>query len=114
MLLEPLPTPIAWGCNYESVAIQKYLYHMNDKLKKNVTVRPSGFIVHPEKGWLGTSPDGIITDPTCEHSTGLLEIKCPYTKRYETPQAACSDSTIFCELINSDVVLKQNHAYYHQ
>uniref|UniRef100_A0A1X7TM66 Uncharacterized protein n=1 Tax=Amphimedon queenslandica TaxID=400682 RepID=A0A1X7TM66_AMPQE len=32
----------------------------------------------------------------------------------ETPQAASPGPTFFCELINSDVVLKQNHAYYHQ
>ena len=78
---------------------------MKEVLKKNVTVRPSGFIIHPDSGWLGASPDGIVTDPACQHSTGLLEVKCPYSKRDKSPQEACSDSNFFCELIDSKVIL---------
>ena len=113
-LLEPLPKPIAWGRNSEPVAVNSYVLYMKEVLKKNVTVRPSGFIIHPDSGWLGASPDGIITDPACQHSTGLLEVKCPYSKRDKSPQEACSDSNFFCELIDSKVILKKNHGYYHQ
>jgi putative phage-type endonuclease len=36
-----------------------------------------GFYVHPDFEWLGASPDGLIGDD------GLLEIKCPYSKRHD-------------------------------
>ncbi|XP_041378943.1 uncharacterized protein LOC121391348, partial [Gigantopelta aegis] len=41
------------------------------------------------KGWLGASPDGKIKDLTSQQSNGVIEVKCPYTKRDCTPEVAC-------------------------
>ena len=60
-------------------------------LGKNVVVSKTGFIIHPEKGWLGASPDGFVKDTTYEFPDGLLEIKCPYSKQEETQEEACLD-----------------------
>ena len=111
--LVPLPKSIAWGCHYESIAIEKYTFHMK-ALGKNVVVSKSGFIVHPEKGWLGASPDGFVKDTTYEFPDGLLEIKCPYSKQEETPEAACLDLNFYCKLENYQIRLKNSHAYFHQ
>ena len=75
-LLDPLPKPIAWGKHYESIAIEKYNSHVK-ALGKNVLVSKCtcSFIVHPEKGWIGASPDGFVKDNSCEQPDGLLEIK---------------------------------------
>ena len=86
-------------------------------LGKNVLVSKCGFIVHPEKGWIGASPDGFVKDTLCEHPDGLLEIKCPYLKREEILEEACKDAEFCCELVNSQIRLKHSHkyiVYFHQ
>ena len=63
--LNPPRPPIAWGRHYESVALQKYIAHMNATGHK-LMVEECGFIIHPTKGWLGASPDGHVTDESAE------------------------------------------------
>ena len=63
-LLDPPPPPIAWGYHYEAIAIQKYISHMQ-AVGHNVSVEACGFLIHPTEGWLGSSPDGRVSD---EHS----------------------------------------------
>ena len=77
----------------------------------DIPVDKCGFTIHSEKGWLGASPDGRVKGLD---SDGIVEIKCPYSKREVSPEDACGDSSFYCELINSEVRLKQTHAYYHQ
>ena len=47
---------------------------------ENLEVKNCGFIIHPTQGWLGASPDGHVHDPASRDPSGILEIKCPYTK----------------------------------
>ena len=107
--LDPLPLPIAWGQHHESTAIKKYI-----ACKKKVTVEKCGFIIHPKHGWLGASPDGCVVDTACDEPNGIVEIKCPYSKRDVTPEEACKDINFYCEFKDSCVTLKPNHSYYHQ
>ena len=72
-----------------------------------------GLIVHPSKGFLAASPDGIVED-TNIHGTGLLEIKCPYSKRNSRIKGACADGGFFCTMNSSKLQLKRHHNYYHQ
>ena len=51
---------------------------------------------------------------TSEHPDGVIEVKCPYSKREVTPREACSDPKFYCELVNSEIRLKSSHIYYHQ
>ena len=80
----------------------------------NLSVEDCGFIINPHKGWLGASPDGRVYDPSSDQPNGLLEVKCPYTKRAQTPQEACKDAEFYCTIENGKLKLKHNHAYYHQ
>ena len=71
-----------------------------------------GFIILPVNGWIGASPDGRVTDLTANKPLGLIEVKCPYTKREMTPMEACKDPNFYCKVINDrDICLKQNHPY---
>ena len=46
-----------------------------------VCMRKCGFIIHSKLGWLGTSPDGRVTDPSSQHANGIVEFKCHYAYR---------------------------------
>uniref|UniRef100_A0AAZ3S492 Uncharacterized protein n=1 Tax=Oncorhynchus tshawytscha TaxID=74940 RepID=A0AAZ3S492_ONCTS len=46
------------GLAMEPVAVQEYC------TLKNVNFFPCGFVVHQDAPWLGSSPDGIIFDPS--------------------------------------------------
>lgn len=64
------------GLALEPVAIQEY------SRIKDTNYWPCGFVIHPEAPWLGSSPDGVVFDPTERPTFGLLEIKCPNAKSY--------------------------------
>ena len=57
-------------------------------------------------------PDGQVYDPSSNNPNGLLEIKCPYTKRALTPQEACEDPSFYCTIENDKLKLKHEHPYY--
>lgn len=60
-----------YGNQYEATAAEIY-----GNYSLGTTVEFTGLQVHPVFGWLGYSPDGLIgTD-------GLLEIKCPFKKKF--------------------------------
>ena len=78
----------------------------------NVLAEESGFVIHLDNGWLGSSPDGLVKG--VEATDGMLEVKCSYSKHNLTPGEACSDKNFYCELHNSEIRLKQTHTYFHQ
>ena len=108
------PPPIQWGIHHEKLARNLYVQHMRNQGHINLSVEDCGFIVNLYEGWLGASPDGRVHDPSSDQPNGLLEIKCPYTKRAQTPQEAREDTAFYCTLENGKLKLKHNHAYYHQ
>lgn len=79
------------------------------------TIR-AGFVIHPQHGWLGCSPDDWVVDPdSAEDTNGIAEYKCPYTAREMTPEAACNHiKGFFCTLEGERVTLRQSHNYYYQ
>ena len=85
---------------------------MTKEHNSSVSVEKCGFIIHPSKGWLGASPDGRVKDPTSKHCYGIIEVKCPYSKRDMAPEQACMDPNFCCGLVESKVCLKNNHSYY--
>lgn len=113
-LLDPLPPPIAWGRENEMRACRKYEEFMISSHHGGFTTSACGFVIHPEKGWLGASPDAKVFDPSCHLPNGIAEFKCPYSKRDKSPQEACNDSSFFCEMVNGKFCLKRTHHYYHQ
>ena len=113
-MLDPLPLPISWGRNNEMRACYAYVKHMQKHGHTGLEASPSGFVVHPEKGWLGASPDAWVTDPSCNPSQGIAEFKCPYSKRCVTPEEACKDHSFCSVLQDGKIQLKREHTYYHQ
>ena len=53
-----------------------------------------GLYVHPEKGWLGASPDGKVCDPNSS-SSGIAEMKCSFSKADVSVQNACGDDNFY-------------------
>ena len=74
----------------------------------------AGFVISSEYPFNGTSPDGYVYDPVATEQYGLVEIKCPYKFRNQTPEDAASDKNFYCALVNEKVVLITNHNYYCQ
>ncbi|KAJ8252146.1 hypothetical protein COCON_G00214580 [Conger conger] len=64
-----------------------------------VNYSPCGFVIHPDAPWLGSSPDGLIYDPTESPPFGLLEVKCPHAKSYvDCSYLKCKDSCLSQDL----------------
>ncbi len=84
----------------ESAVVEEYC------LLRGVNFYTCGFLIHPDAPWLGSSPDGIVYDPTEHQVFGLLEIKCPNLKSY----VDCA----YLKLQNGTPELKQQNAYYWQ
>ena len=56
---------------------------------------------HP---FLDASPDACIHDPLHDEPFGLAEIKCPYSRRNNTPQTAYSSKDFYSLEKTSDGV----------
>ena len=54
---------------------------MNFKLFRNIVAEDTGLLIQPNLPWHGALPDGKVLDQHEVPSQGLLEIKCPYSKR---------------------------------
>lgn len=109
------PKPIKWGRDNEPVACNAYVEYMKRHGHPDLWVENCGFVIHPEFGWLGASPDGRVTDPSSNSIHGIVEFKCPYSKREMFPQEACGDSDFYCHLTSEgNLQLKREHLYYHQ
>jgi len=89
--LDPLPVPIKWGQEHEIVAREACIKQMQPSGHTTIAVKLVGFIIHPQEGWFGSSPDGMVIDSTDRTYKGLLEVKCPYTERDISPQDACKN-----------------------
>ena len=114
-LLDPVPAPIAWGRQHESIAIKKYLASKNlPGCSTFTTVEKCGFIIYPKHCWLGASSDGKVKDLDSIQPNGILEVKCPYSKRDVEPEEACKDPAFYCDIRDSRICLKPSHTYYYQ
>ncbi|XP_056135202.1 uncharacterized protein LOC130111926 [Lampris incognitus] len=88
------------GLALDPAAIQDYCR------VKNTNYWPCGFIIHPDAPWLGSSPDGVVFDPTENPPFGLLEIKCPNVKSY----VGCK----YLKVEGDTMTLKKQHSYFWQ
>ena len=109
-----LPPPIKWGRENEKRACEAYVNFMRASGHSGLETSPCGFIVCTNAGWLGASPDAFVSDPTHTLSNGIVEFKCPYTKRNEHPLVACDDPNFYCTRVGNSICLNKNHSYYHQ
>lgn len=101
------------GKMYEAPARKLYKNCLQYKMKHEITVRQTGLVIQPYLFWLAASPDGCVVDKTTG-GIGLIEIKCPKTKRNCKPLELCNDPKFYVELIDRKPSLKKNHPYYTQ
>ena len=109
-----LPKAIEWGRQNEPVACKRYVQYMNSHGHPGLEASKCGFFVHPDKGWLGASPDATVHDPSSHAPHGLTEFKCPFSKANVDIEIACKDPLFYCTMVNDSLHLKHTHMYYHQ
>ena len=110
---------IQWGVQQEVIALQAYVDYQHHNGHPGLTVCSIGFHISRSHPYLGASPDGGVYDPSSVgESYGFVEIKCPYSHRDETPEAACESSNFCCSLENTNgiptITLRKSHNYYCQ
>ena len=109
-----------FGIQNEPIAISLYTAR-KQSIDQALTVGSAGFYIDTQKGYLGVSPDGVIT---CGDGTrGILEVKCPIKWSDITPTDAVGCATYPLtrrsevderNKIRISFALKQNHKWYHQ
>ena len=107
---------IRWGRENEQNARKAYAKYMQENNHPHLCTIRAGFVIHPQHGWLGCSPDDWVADPDCAADPhGTVEYRCPYSAREMTPEEACIGiKGFFCTLQNGKVTLRRNHNYYYQ
>jgi len=60
----------------------------------------------------GASPDGLVECSCC--GMGVLEVKCPFKYRYQSPVMAAKDTDFYLNEVGHELQLKKNHNYYFQ
>lgn len=102
---------LQWGREHEAIAREEYVVKMNG-MHDNFHTSLSGLVINPTYPYMAASPDGISSCDCC--GTRLLEIKCPYVYRNESPtiEAALSNPR-FCLTRNENdtVMLSRKHSY---
>lgn len=61
-----------WGCNHEETAKDAY-FKLQKKRHQKLKVEESGFFISTEHGFLGATPDGLVSCECC--GKGVFEIK---------------------------------------
>ena len=69
------------GRIYEPVAHEKYLDVIKFHLNRNIDIRQTGLVLQPKFFWLAASPDGSDKSNEDVRQMGLIEIKCPKSKK---------------------------------
>ncbi|KAJ6648081.1 Cationic amino acid transporter 2, partial [Pseudolycoriella hygida] len=85
---------IDWGLKNEEAALREYSKKVGENFIK------CGIFVDSSLNYLAATPDGIN-----ESKSLIVEIKCPYSIRFQEPESAS---------FLKDFLLKKNHAYYTQ
>lgn len=98
-------TATAYGKQMETAARKKFA-----ELHPDMHISEAGLFVHEETGYLGASPDGIVSD------NGLLEIKCLHAvhKSGKSLMEYLQNKPLCVELQNNKIKLKRTHSYYYQ
>lgn len=105
---------ISHGREKENIARKLYTKKIRSSCHHNVTVFQTGLIINPCCPYIGASPDGKVIDRSSYEHFGLLEIKCPYKYRNNTPEEVAGNADFCLEVRNGELHLKKEHAYYYQ
>jgi hypothetical protein len=106
---------IRHGNENEGPARQRYIEYKK-KQGSPVSVYRSGLVVNPLAPHLGASPDGHVIDGSCSPDlrNGVLEIKCPSSKKYSNLEGALNCTAFCLELKDNKTQLKMSSNYIQQ
>ncbi|KAG0416505.1 hypothetical protein HPB47_006351 [Ixodes persulcatus] len=90
--------PRPYGIENEGKAVQQYLELMT-YYDKEVRVEETGLHVYHEYPCIGASPDRIVYDG---ENVGVLEVKCPLSKKGQTPKAAALDKKFYAYILEAN------------
>ena len=106
-----MPPSLRWGVEHELIA--RKMYECEIQKRFQACVVESGLWIDTERGWLASSPDGIVINESGEME-GIIEIKCPFTTKNMTPIAACESLPSFpSKLVNGKPSFKRTHDYFY-
>ena len=99
-----------WGREREPVIRERYIQYMLQQKSTQLTVQPSGLVIHPVHAWLAVSPDGLVCDPAAQDQlhVGLVEYKNPYSHRDASLQTA-AQTNFFGLKTNQEGTLFETH-----
>ena len=99
----------SWEKNSSLITRKIYIDAMKFRLK-HVSVRQTGIVIQPLLYWLAASPDWLITDKSGTPKFGLIEIKCPFSKRNLHTHDMLEDKNFYVELRDGMPHLKEEHS----
>ena len=98
---------IQWGREFEDTAFASY------RTQTGRRVSPTGVWLFPD-GNLAASPDGLILyNENNPEPRGIIEVKCPYSVRFEHFADMQSNDNL-PRYLTRDLELNPKHDYYHQ
>lgn len=103
----PRVSSISWGVSMEPKAKEAFVSE-EAKKHKGFQLTESGLFVIETLPFLAASPDRIASCECCGKS--VVEIKCPASLK----GASLKDASKHLQYLNSNLQLKQDHAYYTQ
>lgn len=101
------------GLSKEPEIIEEYLTTMKEWGYEGIEVNTSGLIVSVSHGFLASSPDGLVHDPSHDPAKGMLEMKYIQMKEDETLNDALTRKRI-CVCDNGELKLNRKHQYFYQ
>ena len=106
----PKVPALEWSRLKEDTARKAYISAVSHR-HKSFEVRPTGLHLHTDYPYLGASPNDLVSCSCC--GPGLVEIKCPYSKRDVDPTAV-NDKTFYLKPTRTGMKLCKQHNYYMQ
>lgn len=101
---------LKWGIENEKKALHD-AHVRHEENHSNFSISSSGIRLHHKHPDIGASPDAIFTCQ-CHEIKRLIEVKCPYSKRYTLSVKETANDKSFC--LDCELNLKQAHKYYTQ
>ena len=78
---------------------------LKHKLNHSIKCRETGIVIQPKLPWLAASPDGMLINGELNNEIGLIEIKCPWSKRNYTPKELVLHKSFYVKIKNDKPVL---------
>ena len=96
---------------YRPIALDKYSDIIQYYLNRDIAVREVGIIIQPYLFWLTASSAGLVSDRSVEDENvlGLVEIKCPKSKRHSNIAELLNDPSFYIKKEDGYILLKKDH-----